>query len=45
MFIVHCLIDNKWKYLKCYKKDNEYYSYAFNEHIHKKLIHWIENDN
>lgn len=45
MYIVHCYIDNKWQYLKCYRKNNHYHTYGYNEEIDNKLIFWVDNDN
>ena len=42
MNIAHCLIDEKWHYIECYKKDYHWYSVETDEIIPNTLIYNIE---
>ena len=42
MNIVHCKVDGKWYYIKCYKKDGHWYNSKTDELIPNEIIYWID---
>lgn len=40
--VVHCKIDEKWYYIKCYKKDYHWYNCETDEIIPNEIIYWVE---